>query len=436
MRCATDRPPTSASRRSKRSGPGTRPASTSPSGIACRKRSSALSSTVTTSSPFISSRSCTPSPRRCCRKATQCTATGTPSTLPSRGPGRSGRSRADVAALLRVSDLRTHYVGFGGTRVVKAVDGVSFSVEAGETFGLVGESGCGKTTMCHTIVRLLPPSARIVSGSIELEGEDLVKKSQSDMRLIRGRRIATILQDPMASLDPLFSIYDQVAEPAYYHQSLRGRALRRRVTDLLAAVRIPSPERRMRDFPHQLSGGMRQRIVGAIAQAGAPRVIVADEPTTNLDVTIQLQYLNLLKDLQRATGVALIFVTHNLGIVAKMCDKVAVMYAGKIVEQQSVRDLFYTPRHPYTKALLDSMPKLGSKEPLYAIPGQPPDPSALPPGCSFHPRCAYVLERCCTEEPWEQSLSDGRMVQCWRPWRSSNVTEPLLEVRDLKKHFA
>jgi oligopeptide/dipeptide ABC transporter ATP-binding protein len=321
-----------------------------------------------------------------------------------------------VAALLRVSDLRTHYVGFGGARVVKAVDGVSFSVEAGETVGLVGESGCGKTTTCHAIVRLLPPSARIVSGSIELEGEDLVKKSQGEMRLIRGRRIATILQDPMASLDPLFSIYDQVAEPAYYHQALRGRALRRRVTELLAAVRIPSPERRMRDFPHQLSGGMRQRIVGAIAQAGGPRLIIADEPTTNLDVTIQLQYLNLLKDLQRATGVALIFVTHNLGIVAKMCDRVGVMYAGKIVEMQSVRGLFYRARHPYTKALLDSVPKLGVRQPLYGIPGQPPDLSALPAGCAFHPRCARAVERCRVEEPSQQSLNGDGSVRCWMPF--------------------
>jgi len=321
-----------------------------------------------------------------------------------------------VAALLRVSDLRTHYVGFGGARVVKAVDGVSFSVEAGETFGLVGESGCGKTTTCHAIVRLLPPSAKIVSGSIELEGEDLVKKSQGEMRLIRGRRIATILQDPMASLDPLFSIYDQVAEPAYYHQALRGRALRRRVTELLAAVRIPSPERRMRDFPHQLSGGMRQRIVGAIAQAGGPRLIIADEPTTNLDVTIQLQYLNLLKDLQRASGVALIFVTHNLGIVAKMCDRVGVMYAGKIVEMQSVRGLFYHARHPYTKALLDSVPKLGVRQPLYGIPGQPPDLAALPAGCAFHPRCARAVERCRVEEPSQQSLDGDGSVRCWMPF--------------------
>jgi peptide/nickel transport system ATP-binding protein/oligopeptide transport system ATP-binding protein len=317
--------------------------------------------------------------------------------------------------LLCVKDLQTYYFGFRGTRVVKAVDGVSFTLDAGETLGLVGESGCGKTTTCHALVRLLAPSARIVGGSIVLDGEELLAKSPKEMRVVRGRRIATIIQDPMASLDPLFTIYNQVAEPAYYHQGLRGRRLRQLVQELLTSVRIPSPETRMRDFPHQMSGGQRQRIVGAIAQAGGPQLIIADEPTTNLDVTIQLQYLNLLKDLQRASGVALIFVTHNLGIVAKMCDKVAVMYAGKIVEMQPVRDLFYTPLHPYTRALLDSMPKLGIKAPLYAIPGQPPDLAALPPGCSFHPRCPQAQERCYAEEPEEQHLGDGKIVRCWLP---------------------
>ena len=320
-----------------------------------------------------------------------------------------------VPPLLRVTDLKAYYFGFRGTRVVKAVDGVSFTVEAGETFGLVGESGSGKTTTCHGIVRLLPPSARIVGGSIELEGEDLLTKSPQQMRQIRGRRIATILQDPMASLDPLFSIGDQVGEPAYYHQALRGRQLQQRVKELLTAVRIPSAESRMKHFPHQMSGGMRQRIVGAIAQAGGPQIIIADEPTTNLDVTIQLQYLNLLKDLQRASGVALIFVTHNLGIVAKMCDKVAVMYAGKIVEMQSVRGLFYNPQHPYTRALLDSIPKLGTRKALYAIPGQPPDLSNLPGGCSFQPRCAFAIERCQIEEPSERHFGDGAIARCWLP---------------------
>ena len=315
--------------------------------------------------------------------------------------------------LLRVTDLKTHYFGFRGTRIVKAVDGVSFTLEAGETLGLVGESGCGKTTTCHSLVRLLPPGAHIVGGRIELSGENLLEKSDAEMRAIRGRRIATILQDPMASLDPLFSIGDQVAEPAYHHRALRGRKLRERVKDLLAAVRIPSPEARMKNYPHQLSGGMRQRIVGAIAQAGEPEIIIADEPTTNLDVTIQLQYLNLLKDLQRATGVGLVFVTHNLGIVAKMCDTVAVMYAGRIVELQTVRGLFYAPKHPYTRALLDSIPKLGTKDPLYIIPGQPPDLSALPGGCSFHPRCAQAMDRCRVEEPPEYRADDGGTASCW-----------------------
>src|SRR5262249_26398950 len=270
-------------------------------------------------------------------------------------------------------------------------------------------------TTCHSIVRVLPSSARIVSGTVELAGENLVTKSAREMRAIRGRRIATILQDPMASLDPLFSIYNQVAEPAYYHLSQRGRTLRQRVVELLRAVRIPSPEVRMQDFPHQMSGGMRQRIVGAIAQAGGPQIIIADEPTTNLDVTVQLQYLDLLQELQRQSGVALIFVTHNLGIVAKMCDKVAIMYAGKIVEQQSGQGLFYNPRHPYTRALLDAIPTLGSKEPLYAIPGQPPDLAALPPGCSFAPRCSHTTAHCQTEEPQELRLGDGITVRCWRP---------------------
>jgi oligopeptide/dipeptide ABC transporter ATP-binding protein len=316
--------------------------------------------------------------------------------------------------LLRVDDLKTHYFGFGGTRVVKAVDGVSFTVEAGETFGLVGESGCGKTTTCHSLVRLLSPSARIVGGRIDLDGENLLDLGEREMRNVRGRRIASILQDPMSSLDPLFAIGNQVAEPAYYHGLLRGKPLRRRVRELLAAVRIPSPEKRFRDYPHQMSGGMRQRIVGAIAQAGAPKLIIADEPTTNLDVTIQLQYLNLLKDLQRASGVALIFVTHNLGIIAKMCDRVAVMYAGRIVEMQSVRGLFYNPRHPYTRALLDSMPKLGTKEPLYAVPGQPPDLSRLPSGCAFHPRCRQANAHCSEEEPPERKIAgEAGTARCW-----------------------
>jgi len=318
-----------------------------------------------------------------------------------------------MAPLLRVSDLQTQYFSFGGTRVVKAVDGVSFTLGEGETIGLVGESGCGKTTTCLSVVGLLPPAARIVGGSIEFAGEELTTKRPREMRRIRGRQIAMILQDPMASLNPLFSIYWQVAEPAYHHQGLRGRSLRQRVRDLLRAVRIASPEVRMREYPHQMSGGMRQRVVGAIAMAGGPRLIIADEPTTNLDVTIQAQYLEVLKDIQQESGVALIFVTHNLGIVAKMCDKMAVMYAGKIVEHGAVRDLFRDPKHPYTQALLGSMPKLGSKEPLFAIPGQPPNLAQLPSGCAFQPRCVHAMPRCAKQEPDDSRIGPNWTAKCW-----------------------
>jgi oligopeptide/dipeptide ABC transporter ATP-binding protein len=319
-----------------------------------------------------------------------------------------------MAELLEIRDLQTHYVTFGGERIVKAVEGVSFSLREGETLGVVGESGCGKTTLCQSIVGLLPAAARIVGGSIAFDGEELTTKSQRQMRHIRGAQIAMILQDPMAALNPLFSIYRQVSEPAYYHRAIRGRSLRERVRELLNAVRIPSPAMRMREYPHQMSGGMRQRIVGAIALAGGPRLIIADEPTTNLDVTIQAQYLDLLKELQEQTGVAIIFVTHNLGIVARMCDKLAVMYAGKIVEAGSVRQLFNDARHPYTKALLGSMPKLGSKEKLLAIPGQPPDLATLPGGCAFNPRCPEALPCCATDEPQETHLDPGWRARCWR----------------------
>src|SRR5947207_5217782 len=322
--------------------------------------------------------------------------------------------------LLEVTNLETHYVSFGGARVIKAVDDVSFTLNEGETLGIVGESGCGKTTTCLSIVGLLPPAARIVGGHIVFAGQDLAKLSQRDMRRVRGAQIAMILQDPMASLNPLFSIYRQVAEPAYYHRAIRGGSLRRRVGELLRAVRIPSPEMRMREFPHQMSGGMRQRIVGAIALAGGPRLIIADEPTTNLDVTIQAQYLDLLKELQQETGVAVIFVTHNLGIVARMCDKLAVMYAGKIVEAGSVRELFNSPQHPYTKALIGSMPKLGSKEKLLAIPAQPPDLATLPTGCAFHPRCPEALPSCAVEEPGEVRIAGSWTARCVRAEPQAN----------------
>jgi oligopeptide/dipeptide ABC transporter ATP-binding protein len=316
-------------------------------------------------------------------------------------------------SLLEVAELRTSYTSRRGQGPLRAVDGVSFTLERGESLGLVGESGSGKTTTCLSLVGLLPSSAHVESGSIRFDGHELRCMSAAHLNEVRGRRIGMILQDPMASLNPLLTVADQVGEPAYYHLGQRGAPLKKHVLSLLQAVRIPSPEVRMAEFPHQMSGGMRQRVVGAIALSAGPELIIADEPTTNLDVTIQAQYLSLLKDLQRRTGVALLFVTHNLGIVARMCDRVAVMYAGRIVEQGPVRELFRAPRHPYTQALLSSVPKLGSKEPLYAIPGQPPDLADLPTGCAFHPRCPHAWDRCRAEEPAETFAGAGHRARCF-----------------------
>ena len=315
--------------------------------------------------------------------------------------------------LLQVRDLHTHFTSFGGSRIVKAIDGIDFDVREGETLGLIGESGSGKTTTCLSIVGLLPAGARIVAGSIRFSGEELTTKTQAAMRHVRGRSIAMILQDPMASLNPLFSIFTQVSEPAFYHLRVRGRPLRERVKDLLSSVRIPSAQRRMREHPHQMSGGMRQRIVGAIALSAHPRLIIADEPTTNLDVTIQAQYLDLLKDIQLSTGVAIIFVTHNLGIVARMCDTMAVMYAGRIVEHGAVRDLFNAPKHPYTRALLGSIARLGSKDALTAIPGQPPNLARLPPGCAFQPRCSEAQPICAITPPGKACHGAAWTARCW-----------------------
>jgi oligopeptide/dipeptide ABC transporter ATP-binding protein len=301
-----------------------------------------------------------------------------------------------------------------GTRVVRAVDDVSFALDAGQTLGIVGESGSGKTTLALTMLRLLPPAARIVAGEIRFAGEDLRTKSDAEMRRIRGQQIAMILQDPMASLNPLFSIGDQVGEPLRVHEGASRRQAWQRARDLLKAVRIPAPELRVREFPHQMSGGMRQRIVGAIAISCGPRLLIADEPTTSLDVTIQAQYLGLLRDLQRERGLALIFITHNLGIVAKMCDRVAVMYAGRIVESGPVRTIFRAPAHPYTRALIDSIPRLGERERrLTAIDGQPPDLAAPPAGCAFHPRCPKVEDRCRVDDPPEFPLGPGHAARCW-----------------------
>src|SRR5215207_2188990 len=316
--------------------------------------------------------------------------------------------------LLELDNLSTHYVSARGTRVVRAVDEVSLKIHAGETLGIVGESGSGKSTLALTIMRVLPPAARIVSGRMVFEGEDLVQMSEEEMREVRGKRIAMLVQDPMASLNPLFTIGNQVAEPIMVHEGEARQSAWEKARKLLKAVRIPSPETRVRQYPHEMSGGMRQRIVGAIGISCEPRLLIADEPTTSLDLTIQAQYLNLLRELQRAHGLALIFITHNLGIVAKMCDQLAVMYAGRVVEQGPVRQIFKTPTHPYTQALLSSIPRMtDNRQRLTAIDGQPPDLSSLPAGCSFAPRCPAAFARCRAEAPPEFAVDDGRTARCW-----------------------
>jgi oligopeptide/dipeptide ABC transporter ATP-binding protein len=329
-------------------------------------------------------------------------------------------------ALLELDNLSTHYVSGQGTRVVKAVDEVSLRVKAGETLGIVGESGSGKSTLALSLLRVLPPAARIVGGRILFEGEDLVAKSDAEMQKIRGKRIAMILQDPMASLNPLFTIGNQVAEPIQVHERERRSKAWSRARELLRAVRIPSPEARVKQYPHEMSGGMRQRIVGAIGISCEPRLLIADEPTTSLDLTIQAQYLNLLRDLQREYGLALIFITHNLGIVAKMCDQLAVMYAGRVVESGPVSRVFNAPAHPYTKALLNSIPRMGDPDQrLTAIEGQPPNLAALPPGCAFAARCPQAMARCREAPPPPFEQGDGQMARCW-------LAEPAAPRADLR----
>src|SRR5256886_9947826 len=315
--------------------------------------------------------------------------------------------------VLEVKQLQTYFFSAQGTRVVKAVDGVSFTLNEGETLGIVGESGSGKTVTSMSILRLLPPAARIVGGEIWFQGENLLTKSEGEMRQLRGSQLTMILQDPMMSLNPLFTIGEQIAEPLRVHRHMRGTRLLERLKELLRGVRIPSPEVRLREYPHQMSGGMRQRIVGAIGISCEPRLLIADEPTTSLDGTIQAQYLNLLRDLQREHGLALIFITHNLGIVAKMCDQLAVMYAGRVVESGPVRQIFNAPAHPYTQALLNSIPRMSdNRNRLAAIDGQPPDLVALPPGCAFAPRCPSAFDRCRDAAPPQLAIGD-RTGRCW-----------------------
>jgi len=324
---------------------------------------------------------------------------------------------AQEPPVLRVEDLRTHIQTKAG--LARAVDGVDFELRRGETVGLVGESGSGKSMTALSILRLHPqPAARIVSGRVEFNGTDLLSLSEREMRRVRGRHIALILQDPMTALNPVYSVGDQIAEPVRLHQRLRGLSLVERTLELLRLLRIADPEARRRAYPHQLSGGMRQRVVGAIALSCAPEVLIADEPTTALDATVQAAYLELLKDLQRKMHLAILFITHDFGVVGRMCDRVVVMYAGRVVETATRARLFQHPGHPYTHALLRSVPTVAAPtQRLLTIEGQPPPVTEFPPGCRFHPRC-WLYERlgrpelCRTDLPLLQATGPNAQVAC------------------------
>jgi oligopeptide/dipeptide ABC transporter ATP-binding protein len=315
--------------------------------------------------------------------------------------------------LLDVIDLKVNFIT--PHSVVKAVDGVSFHVDENETLGIVGESGCGKTVTSLAILRLLPrPAGNIVGGQILFEGQDLLKTTEKHMQTIRGGKIAMILQDPMASLNPVFNIGNQVGEAIATQTLVKGQTLNARVIDMLKRVRIPSPEARLRDYPHQMSGGMKQRVVGAISISCHPTLLIADEPTTSLDVTIQAQYLQLLKDLQAEYRMSMLFITHDFGIVASICDRVMVMYAGRVVETASVRDIFFRPAHPYTTALLKAVPKLEiDTDRLVSIQGQPPRLDNVPPGCCFSPRCSQRSDSCRNEEPPLVEIGKDHFARCW-----------------------
>jgi oligopeptide/dipeptide ABC transporter ATP-binding protein len=315
--------------------------------------------------------------------------------------------------VLKVEDLRTYF--FTRSGVVKAVDGISFEMKKGETLGVVGESGSGKSMTAWSILGLVPqPAGRIVSGKIWYMGENLLEKTQAEMREIRGSGLCMVMQDPLTSLNPVFNIGKQLIECLRMDTSQPSKSLRSRATNLLAMVNIPAPETRLAAFPHQLSGGMRQRVVGAIAIARSPNVLIADEPTTSLDATIQLQYLKLLNEIQKETGTAIIFITHDLGIIARMCNRVAVMYAGRIVELAEVNELFDNAVHPYTEALLKSIPDLDvDVEYLPSIEGQPPSLDNLPTGCAFAPRCPYTFDKC-EEYPPSFAIGPGHVSSCWR----------------------
>ncbi len=315
--------------------------------------------------------------------------------------------------LLEINDLRTYFYTEDG--VVKAIDGVDMYMKEGETLGVVGESGCGKSVTSLSVMRLIPePPGKIVSGEILFNGEDLLEKSNAQMRKIRGNDISMIFQEPMTSLNPVYTVGDQIAEAIELHQKKKKKEAMNMAADMLRKVGIPLPEQRVHEYPHQLSGGMRQRVMIAMALSCNPKILIADEPTTALDVTIQAQILELMKELKDDLKTAIMLITHDLGVIAEVSERVVVMYAGKIVEHADVKTLFAKPLHPYTWGLLNSIPKLHEqKKRLMTIEGVVPDANAIPEGCSFNPRCDFSDEKCKKEEPGLEVADDGHDVRCW-----------------------
>jgi len=314
--------------------------------------------------------------------------------------------------VLSLIDLKTYF--FTEEGVAKAVDGVSFEIHEGQTLALVGESGCGKTVTALSIMRLLPPPGKIVGGEIRFKGIDLLKLSPREMRRIRGKEIAMIFQDPMTSLNPVFTVGDQMVEMITLHRDIPKREARELAIEMLARVNIPDPHVRFDEYPHQMSGGMRQRVMIAIALSCDPKLIIADEPTTALDVTTQAQILELMRQLQKEYGMSLLFISHDLGVVAEIADRIAVMYASRIVEILPVEGLFHNPKHPYTLGLLRSRPEFVGKEgKLHTIPGFVPDPMDFPMGCRFHPRCPHAKDICRSKEPHIREIEEGHGVACW-----------------------
>ena len=323
--------------------------------------------------------------------------------------------------LLSVQNLKTYFYTDEG--VVRAVDGLTYELHKGETLGIVGESGCGKSVHALSVMRLIPtPPGKVVEGEILFQGTNLLKLPEDEMRRIRGNRIAMIFQEPMTSLNPVLTIGEQIAEAVMLHQRLSKKDAWDRAVEMLEKVKIPLARERVRDYPHQFSGGMRQRVMIAMALSCNPSILMADEPTTALDVTIQAQILDLMRELQKEFNMAIILITHNLGVVAEMADNVVVMYAGRPVEHASVHDTFRDPRHPYTWGLLHSIPKLYErKERLIPIEGQPPSLIDLPPGCTFAPRCPFAMEVCVKADPPEYPVTDDHYARCYL--HSEHATE-------------